>query len=188
MKRIFKSNKFSVIYMSFVFILPLVIGFIKSMNLPNIINISSSELLTYYGSAITIIGSVNIVMNKKEKIEKSKYSSLKPKFIIDITKNNDDIFVFEIKNQNQLQYSCLYVYDEHIKNVMNDNEIISLTFNKKTENVLNINNADIIDYDGYPKYFQLCCDDIDGNMWNCVFTKINDAGKVYYYPKSTELV
>lgn len=42
--------------------------------------------------------------------------------------------------------------------------------------------------DGYPKYMQLLCDDVDKNEWKCEYIKIRDGRKICYYPDMIEII
>ena len=52
----------------------------------------------------------------------------------------------------------------------------------------NFNDSDLLDSDGKPKYVQILCDDIDGNVWNCCYYKIEDQDKIHYFPGKFEII
>ena len=200
LKTIANKRKFFLIG-SVIFIFPVVAGVIYNIPIVKKLNIETGALLGFYGTAFGIIGSFITYRNEIKKEKKRRNKELKPIFFVEIKKSNkhSDIFNLKIIKQSEDNLSYFYLYDEFISVIMKKECIIDLSFNKtddeveklKTENnFYNITmDPDIIDNkDNFPKYIQIICDDIDGNSWNCCFNKVNDCGKIFYFPDEWEIL
>ena len=64
----FKTSTLLFVFVVFIFLFPLLIGIICALNLPNIINVASGDLLSYYAVAFGILASYLTYKNEKYKM------------------------------------------------------------------------------------------------------------------------
>ena len=192
-KKKLKNNK-NFLIIAVLLLFPLVVGVIYALPLPQIIAVDVGDLLTYYGVAFGLLGSFLSYRLEKQKEEKEKNSKNRPVFIVKLEKT-DVFFTLTIAKISNNTLSYLYLYDEFIADEVENQHKLQITFNLSVEEAKskNINHnftmdSEILDKDGYPRYIQLTCDDEDGNNWNCYYEKVNDCGKVYYYPKEISIL
>lgn len=172
-------------------------------NIPfiNGLNIETGALLEYYGTALGIIGSFVTYRYETKKKKMERNHELKPKLLVELEKSTKlpDVFNVKIMELPDSTLSYFYLYDEFISVAMKKETLINLSYNKSIEEIKQIKTGkefynitmdpDIIDdKDHFPKYVQILCDDTDNNTWNCCFDKVNDCGRIYYYPSNFELV
>lgn len=196
-KRWFKNNKKTVLLFGFVLILPLAIGGIYALPLPQIIAIDSGDLLAYYGTAFGIIVSFIVYRHEIKTKRKEKTQYLKPLFFVEVEPIDNTLGLFSVKinNHSEQPLSYLYFYDEFIEAHIQKQYLFRVAYNKTIEQTKTIKpefnitiDSEIIDSDGYPKYIQILCDDKEGNMWNCCYYKVKDCEKIYYYPRDFEIM
>lgn len=197
LKKFFKSNKYLIILFVLLFLFPIVIGLFYALPFPQIVAVGSGDLLSYYGAFFGIVGSfvtyrIEIAKRKKERIKE-----IKPVFIVEVKKINEDIGIFSIDiiNRSQKTVAFLYLYDEFISPIINEKYSFKITYNKSIDDIKRINpdynitmDSEIVDTDGFPKYIQLLCNDSDGNDWNCYYDKIKNCDKVYYFPSDVKII
>ncbi len=196
--RIFlKRKKASIIYIFVILAFPMIAGWIYEILIEQNVMADFGDLLTYYGAAFGIVGSFIKYRSEINKREKEKMDELRPFFVVEVAKVDkiDDVFDINITNQSRSVIRYLCFYDEFISEVPKSKCTFRTTFNKtveefkKTNAEYNIIDERILDIiDGFPKYVQLTCDDVEGNAWSCCFYKINDCDKVYYYPRDFEII
>lgn len=178
------------------FLFPIVVGMIYALPLPQIVAVDSGDLLGYYATVFGIWGSFYTYRLEKRKSEIERNNDIKPQFIVELSKNDkSDIFSLIIRNHSKSTVSHLHLYDCFLSSEAKDKCSLKITYLKTIEEEdklkpdFNITmDDDIMDVDGYPKYVQLLCDDMDGKTWNCCYHKINDCGKIYYYPRDFEVL
>lgn len=187
-----KRKKAPIIYIFVILAFPMIVGWIYKVLIEQNVMADYGDLLTYYGAAFGIVGSFIKYRSEINKREKEKMAELRPFFIVEVEKVDeiDNVFDINITNQSRsvLRYLCFY--DEFISEAPKSKYTFRTTFNKTVEEFKKINaEYNIIDdkildvTDGFPKYVQLTCDDVEDNAWSCCFYKINDCDKVYYYPR-----
>lgn len=168
-----------------------------ALPIPQIVAVDSGDLLAYYGTTFGIIGSFITYRHELRKSKKERIKELKPTFVVEVRNINEELNVFNIDiiNRSQNTITFLHFYDEFVSAIIQDKYSFRTTFNKTTLEADNINldynitmDPEILDTDGFPKYVQLLCDDIDGNAWNCCYYKVKDCNKVYYYPRDFEII
>lgn len=195
-KKYIANNKGLFVIGMILFLFPIVVGLIYALPLPQIVAVDSGDLLGYYATVFGIWGSFYTYRLEKRKSEKERRNDLKPHFIVEITeKNKNDVFSLTISNYIKSRVSHLYLYDCFLSSELKEKYNLKVTYLKTIEEEdklkpnYNITMDDeILDTDGYPKYVQIICDDIEGNTWNCCYHKINDCGKIYYYPRDFEIL
>lgn len=178
-------------------IFPFIIIGLYALPVSQHIAVESGDLLSYYGVIFGIVGSFYVYRKEKEKSDKERSHELKPAFVVDVkqAEHNPDIFDIAITNLSQNKVSYLYFYDEFISAEVQEKYHFKVTFNKSSADMQKIKcdynityDSSIIGADGFPQYVQLICDDRDGNDWDCCFHKVNDCGKIYYYPDDFEII
>ncbi len=169
-----------IVLLSLILLIPFVVGLIFAVPaLRNLICIPSVDVLKFYGTALGVFTSFGIYTQerRKERIEKQK--DLAPKLSLKVDKK-DGLFNIKINKMSDKPLCHMYLYDEYISAELKEelNVTYGQTSNKKAD--VNISDDGILEDDGYPKYIQILCEDIDGNCWDCEFDKVNDCGKIYY--------
>ena len=192
-----KANKVATCGLVGLLLFPLIIGFIYWLPLPQIIAVDSGELLAYYGTVFAILGSFvgyRIEMRKKEK---EKNNKLRPFFIVNVNRIDEENGIFEVnvKHKSKDILSYLYFYDTFISDEVKEEYTFIVTYLNLLEDIdakdiyINVTMDDeIMDNEGYPKYVQLLCNDIEGNLWDCCYYKVKDFDNIYYYPREVEIV
>lgn len=191
-------NKHKLLLFLFVFILffPLIVGMIYALPFPQIIAVDSGDLLAYYGTAFGILGSFITYRHEKNKSKKERQQEIKPVFTIKMTSNDDSkMFNVVITNHSKHRLSYLYFYDRFVSENCEKQYSFNVTYYLTIEEEKRINpdfnitmDSDILDKDGYPKYVQLCCEDVDENSWNCCYFKVKDGNEIFYYPRDFEVM
>lgn len=145
---------------------------IYAIPIPQIIALDSGDLLAYCGTAFGIIGSFLTYRYEINKNKKERLKEIKPTFIVEVTELDPSLKLFNINiiNQTKHRISYLYIYDTFVSSTVLDRYSFKITYNKSVDETEEIKpdyniNADlnILDEDGFPKYIQLNCDDIEGN-------------------------
>lgn len=198
-KRFFRKNKVIIILVVAILIFPLIIGLFYKINGPSIIPIEPEGLLSFYGTAFGIFGSFVIFVLERRKKEEERNLEIKPNFLIEFEKMDDDIFKLIINNFSENSIKHVFVYDEFLCSHINNKAEMNISYLKSKSEFNNIKldydkiknitvDKDIIDTDGYPKYIVVDSEDIDNRMWSCEFRKITNGEAIFYNLYSTELV
>lgn len=196
-KKWYKKYKLLFYILLALIVFPLIVGGLYALPLPQIINVDSGALLAYYGTAFGILGSFVIYRGEINKKKGERNQELKPIFYVEAILIDNDLGLFriDIKNHSENPLTYLYFYDEFVstlaKKEYSFNVVFNKSFEKKENDKVQFNitmDPDIIDSDGYPKYIQLICDDKDGNAWNSCYYKVNDCGKIFFYPREIEII
>ena len=190
-----KKCKTEIILVIIILIFPAVIGLLYHLPVGRIIEIESGDLLSFYGTAFGIFGSFITYRYSKKKQEKQREAENRPVFIVDVEKKSD-IFNITITKQTDSLFTYFYLYDEFVSEKFFENFSATVIYNETDEKQAELHcdynitmDPDIIDEkDGYPKYIQILCDDTDRYTWNCEFHKVNDCGRIYYYPRVIEIL
>ena len=113
---------------------------------------------------------------KKEKKDLKKMPT--PKLSLKVDKK-DGLFNIKINKMSKDPLCHMYLYDEYISAELKME--LNVTYGQASNEKADVNiSDDILEDDGYPKYIQILCEDIEGNCWDCEFDKVNDCGKIYY--------
>lgn len=193
----FESNRTAVWIAIVLLVFPIIVGLIYALPLPQVIAVSSEDMLSFYGTAFGIFGSFILYRLEKKNEEKKRNKELKPIFSVEVELSDKEkgLFKININNLTQNKLTYLYLYDEFVSPQVEKHYSFQITFNKSKSEAKQLNpnfnitmDSDIIDKDGLPKYVQLLCDDIDGNMWNYCLVKVNNFGTIFYYPNEVEIV
>lgn len=168
-----------------IILFPLVIGLIYALPFPQIVNVDSGDLLTFYGTSLGIVSSFILYRlekrddNKKER--EKRLREIKPRICLSVEKSDDTTKPFKInlKNIGKAIFSHIYIegiYTGH--DSINKFETISR----------NVELPETELKDGLPKEITINCIDIDNNCWCFIFILIDDAGKKYYTLCECEIV
>lgn len=196
-KRYISRNKKSVILFSALLLFPALIILIYAIPWFQTTTVKAGDLLAYYGAVFGIVASFLLYRDEISKKRLERQRELKPEFSVHIRKASSarDIFELTISKNSSGVLSFLYLYDEFVSETVKKEISLRVSYNLSVEESSSENidhnitvESDIIDGDGYPKYVQLICSDIDGNYWNCCFRKVNDCGNYYYCPDAFEIV
>jgi hypothetical protein len=191
-KRFLKKNK----YFIWIWIFPLIIEFIYALPFSQIINVNSGDLLQFYATALGIYTSVMTYRDEKIIEKKNRTETHRPCFVVDIKKVGE-VFETKITKLSKEPIWRVLLYDEYVADNVNSflGKNLRIAFGKKIEEEIQLNvdyniccDSDILDEDGYPKYFQIICDDVVGNTWNVEFSKYTEGKRVEYYPIKTEIL
>ena len=185
-----------------ILLFPLIVGAIYRLPLPQIICVEAGDLLSFYSVSLGIFSSWLIYWENKKKSEDERYEENRPDFLINVKQATDEpkIFTIKISNQKNTVAKYVYLYGEYVseqigkeakitKTVAFEMTVEELNELKETREIIGICGDDMLDEkDGYPKDVQISCCDKEGNIWGCVYRKINDCGNIYYYPASDSII
>ena len=179
-------------------IFPVIIDLIYAISTKQIVNISAGDLLSFYGAALGIFVSFVTYRYEKKKEDIARQKELKPIFQVEVVQDDENKGIFNIKikklSEKPLRYA--YLYGEYSCDVVESEVSYRVSYNQNDNfekkynpdfNICGYDN-DLLDKNGIPRYVQILCEDIDGNLWSCSFDKVTDSGKTYYYPKDIELM
>ena len=194
----FRKGKAS--YVGFVVILivfPLALRTIYCEQLAEKVAIEFGDLLAYYGTALGIFLSFVTYRMEERKKKKERDAKLEPFLSVELSKENDNskVFLLRITDHTERVLTSFYIYDEFLAETLSSGGDFRLSYNQSGEDAKKLNvahnitvDSNIVDKDGFPKYIQICCDDIYNDMWNCIYSKTNDCGRIHYYLRSREIV
>ena len=188
-----KKHKTEIIFCILLFLFPIIVGLVYALPFPQVIKVESGDLLGYYATTFGILGSFYTYRQEKRKSHIEHLRELRPCLIVEITEpDKNGVFSLSINNHSHNVLTNFYLYDAFLSSTIKKGKnTYTVTYNKTSEeaNALApqfniVMDDDIIDPDGYPRYVQILCDDSDGNTWDCWYQKIDDCGKIYYYPQN----
>lgn len=189
-----KKHRLIITFAIIIFVFPLIVGWAYHLPLPQIIAVTSGDLLAYYGTAFGIYLSFVTYSHEKKKEEKERNRDLRPKIIVNLIKdtNQPELLLLTVNNFGKSVYRYIYLYDKYVSLALSDSLNLKISFNLSDKYAKEIgseyNIHEIALSDGYPNYIQLDLDDVDGNNWDCCFHKVNDNGKIYYHPECFEIM
>lgn len=184
-----KKYKTEITFCIFLFLFPIIVELICALPF----GVEGGDLLGYYATTFGLLGSFYIYRQEKRKSQIEHQRELRPCLIVEITEpDKNGVFSLSISNLSHNVLTNFYLYDTFLSSTMKEGKnTYEVTYNKTSEETnklapqFNITmDDDIIGTDGYPKYVQILCDDSDGNTWDCWYQKIDDCGKIYYYPQN----
>lgn len=197
----------------FFILFPIITSFFYDATQPHLLSISLGDLLAFYGVAFSVLGSFYIYLrdieekeenrkNEQEKEQKQKEEQKERQrekrkreimhgLGVEVvpSSENEKLFYIKLAKEKDLKLHYVYLYDEFFATNLRESYSIPVTFDlfleeKEAKAQYNITmDNDILDTDGYPKYVQIVCEDVDGNVWVCDFDKNNNSGKMYYPPQ-----
>lgn len=199
-----KKHRLIITFVTIIFVFPLIVGWIYYLPLPQIIAVTSGDLLAYYGTAFGIYLSFVTYSHEKKKEEKEhekeaqeRIKEIRPLLTVNVKQDDNDERVFIIKINNFSKNAITYfdLYDEHVSELFYKEKEIRVSYNQSVNVIdeLNIDynitcDSEIIDKEKLPKYVQIICRDIDGNLWNCCFHRVINGDNDYYYPDEFEII
>lgn len=197
LKRWIRRNRTVVFIFVFLFIFPLAVGMVYAIPIPQIIMVEAGDLLSFYGVAFGLIGSYVAYSENRRKEIVSHRRELYPKLRTELKLVNDEDGIFELTvyNDTKLPLQTIFLYDCYAQMDLQPKEIFYVSFQGvreetyKNKRLFNVDIGDQnMDADGYPKYIQICCDDAERRMWDCIFDLRGSGDERFYYPCSFEIV
>ena len=194
-KRCFRKWKAALLLGGLFLLFPCVIaGIYKLSGVSEILK--PGDLLSYYGMVFGISGPLLLYRLEQKNAEKKRKTELKPSFVVDVTKlSNEDVFSIFIKQCSTGRLSHFGLYDEYVVADSKKEYTLRVTYFQPTERVKALQpdfnmaaDDDIMGKDGFPKYVQILCDDVEGNTWNCCYDRIYNGEQAYYYPSEIEIL
>lgn len=188
-----KKNRTVIKLSVLILVAPLIIGILYALPVKQIIQVESGDLLSYYATAFGIFVSFLLYREEVEKSKKERISELKPCFIVNVTESEKEgIFIVKIIDKTERPLTYLYLYDRFVSVEIDKESSFRVSYLRDNlEELVDFNitmDDEILDDDGYPKYVQILCDDIDGNMWNSCYFRIKEGMNSYYNLRERELV
>lgn len=192
------KRKLMILCVVVLLVFPIIVGLIASLKLPNIINVETSAFLNYYGTAFGIFASFITYYETKRNEKKERLNSIKPILIIKTLEWRKDFLKIKIVNESDNNLRDLFLYDKYISDMLLQNKFVKESLviidkNVYSENIRLETNFDIVKNNkiyerDYLDYIQICCVDIDNNMWDCRFKAIIESGTINYIMINCELV
>ena len=181
-----KSLKLKILLIfTFIFLFPLVIGFIASLELPNIVDIPSGDLLAYYGTAFGIFSSFLVFLLEKKRKDDERDSKIKPEILLKLEKSHNDL-VITLDKITRAQLTNIFINDIYISNTFNHKSQLVVNFKINNQNLYYNNSLVTFDDhafndDGIPKEIQVYCDDADKRFWELNYKLISNSDNINYY-------
>lgn len=182
----------------FILLFPLLVIAICSIPYLQKFPFNSGELLTYYGVVFGIFASYYKYSEDRKKADREKRVQQTPAFSVALERmqENDRLFRISIVLIKNVIIRDIYLYDEFLCTSLPKDQCIqkSIGFSltrkeeQKIQTPFDLNitmDSEILDADGYPKYIQIVCDDLEGNSWVCDFNKVISSNQVLYHPVLT---
>lgn len=169
-----------------IIVLPFILGFLNKWKVLDFFGIPFVNLLTYYGTTLSVFVTIYTYFDRKWKDEKEKEEKDKPKLFVDVKKNelDKDVYDITIEKTNDALMSCVYLYGCYVKRVFGMEETFHITFGRKSEIVRDAfcihDLTDPVGKDGMPKYVQVFFKDKKGNDWEYSFDKVKNGDQRYY--------
>lgn len=174
-------------------IFPLVVGLIYALPFPQVIAIESGDLLSYYATVFSILGSVYMFLRESKSKRKEHENGLSPALHVSLEKENEEDDIFEIKIVS-LKAGLLFevfLYDQLICDKISEKEVIDRKITFKKGRKSNKDDCKVLVYQDddlfkdkmstYPDYIQIVCCDIEHNCWVCDFIRIDGKNGHEYY-------
>ena len=187
----FLKRNFSIIIFLSIILFPLLLGLIFLIPIIKLLPLSASDCLLYYGASLGILASFTTYRHEIKKEQIQRTTEVKPIINIEVEKGEGNTFKITINNHSPSILSYLYIYDEFISVEFSKKHSIIVSYFHDIGNIgHNITmDSEILDIDGYPKYVQILCEDIDQNNWNlCYYKVVVGEGKYMYYLRDIEII
>lgn len=177
-----------------ILLFPVVVGFLYALPIPQVVCVASGDLLSYYGVVFGILGSFVTYQSEARKRKRERLQNIRPQFVVKVNKSTSSTYEIDIRKIGDSLISYLYLYDEFVDDSVKAKYTLKVAYNKTVEEMRTLKleynitmDLSIIDKDGYPRYVQLICDDVDGNAWDLCYDKVVEGDKVFYYPSMPEI-
>lgn len=185
--------KHPVIVIVVILIFPVVVGILYAMPFLRIIAIEPAPLLSYYGVAFGLIGSMLVYLDNRARQQIAKKRNAVPDIDLGVKKIAVGLEA-EIRNVGKEKVTDLYLYDKSLDCSLHPKGVKRVTFSINSEvnkpGVIGISGYDDFDENryGYPSYVQMCvCDDL-GRSWNLVYERTGAQEAPEYPLTAAELV
>lgn len=179
----FKKRKLNICLFVLIFLFPFLVALIFKIPFLTCIDLKISDCLIFYGASLGIFSTFLAYQHEKKKEHKERQSEIKPIVAVQLKKITENLFEITIYNHSKSRLFYLYLYDEFVSEEFINEQSLTITYlNPKIKSDYNITmDYDIMDKDGYPKYIQILCEDIDKNTWDLCFYKISNGDNTYHY-------
>ncbi len=179
-----KNNLLVLHLFVFIIVFPLIIALIYLIPCKQILPVDIGELLSFYGATLGLVGAAFTYVENKAKHENEMFSIYKPKFIIRENIDSDDTLSYTVKNVSANAYKDVFIYNTFVDTVLLDDFNLVLCKNDMRYNYkVKVNYEKDVAFDEndeHPSYIQICCTDLTGKDWNCVYKRINIDGHYWY--------
>ena len=181
--RYIKKQKSIILLVVIIFCFPFLIALTLKIPFMSCIDLNISDCLLFYGTSLGIFSAFLTYQHEKKKADKDRQAEVKPIVTVELKKITEELFQITIYNHSKSRLSYLYLYDQFISEEFVRKQSFRVAYlNPKVESDYNITmDYDIIGKDGYPKYIQILCEDVDKNTWDLCFYKISNGDNTYHY-------
>ncbi|MDY2791731.1 MAG: hypothetical protein SOT76_03200 [Eubacteriales bacterium] len=196
-KKLWTKYRTVIVITMIVLLFPLVIGAIYMIPIPRLIALDARDLLSFYGTALGLLGTYIVYTEGKKKEQYEKNEKLRPRIAVGLKLVDTDEGVFELTvyNNTELPLRSVFLYDIYATVDLGEKEKFYLAFDdarNKEYNGSRMFNVEVgdreIDEDGYPRYIQIFCNDAENRMWECLFDLRSLSGEKYYCLRTVELM
>ena len=157
-----------------------------------IISLKASELLQFYGISLGIFGSFISYYAEKRKGEIEHDNKLKPYISVELKAKDDGYFDITLTNLKRAILIYIFLYDITLDSTLPSTKKYNVNFYPDNEKcgAIDLSGYDsgLIDFDGYPKYILLSCNDEENRMWQGEYIKLSSGNNVVYQLKEMYLV
>lgn len=189
-KAIWKNYKITILFIALILLLPIIVGIIYAIPIPQVLMVESGDVLSYYATSLGIIGSFITYREEKKKEKKERNSDIKPRLVFNVTKE-DDIFNFVVTNTGKYHIYSISLFQREICSVLPPDESKSVKVKfVETPTKSGINDVIIIDIgqyenfefdnNGTPKWIQVLCNDIDNQLWGIYYDILPNEDRIVY--------
>lgn len=189
-KKIIRKNRIAIIFFLAILMFPIFVKLACLIPCLKEIGIASDECLAFYGTAFGIFASFYTYRAEKRKSELQHRRDLMPKISIELQQRRTqrELFDLSIYISEDRPFFDVFLFDEYVFGKVEESEKISISFglSKEQQDCLkpdvnvSVDEDEIMDTDGYPKYIQIVCHDIENTGWVCNFDKVDCNGKRFY--------
>lgn len=199
-KRFFSKFKIVILSVLIFIIFPVILSIIYKKYYFRTPPLDAGDVLSYFATTFGIFGSFVTFYLTIKKEKESHNSKIKPKILVDLKKENENIFILTVYNFTENPLKNFFLYDEILCPFMAKELTVYVTYNMSNKEFnkykekykdcqfFNITVDEDIIENGYPKYILIDCDDVDGRMWHCEFNKIENGSQIAYMNSNVYLV
>lgn len=192
MKSFWRKWRRLIVVAAVLIVCPLLIGWVYSWPLPQVIAIDSASLITYYGVVFGLMGSLWMYFDEKRRREIERSEKSVPDLFLSVKKEKK-VICAKIENAGNATVTELFVYDinTHISLLPKESRELLLSFERNPEvgKALAIWGFDDLDLDeqGFPRYVQVCLTDSIDRGWSLIFERTGLSASPQYPLVSIEL-
>lgn len=188
-KAIWKNHKITICFIFLIIFLPIIIGLLYALPIPQMLMLKSGDILSYYATSLGIVGSFIAYREEKKKKEKERNIDIKPRLVFNVARN-DDVYNFTVINTGKYNVYSISLFDREICSILSPNKshsvsvkFVEMSTNSDDKNVI----IDIGQYDDFvfdkndnPKWIQVLCNDIDNHLWGLYYDILPNEKRIIY--------